>query len=205
MKQFGATSMSWQPFNIRISVVSPFYIDICNVFHDRGRKADIVLIANGMVFSIGKYQISHFSTTKGTGQEWKCVGANIQLKEIGLHVGETNGRHTAVDLFNINENNLRLQGTKKAVHAFNDLYKDIENICIDRDKVLDELKMLNVKINYFKCFTLYYIKDDYDDRLEQTKRETIPLPRKVTKVVPSSSHAIPKVQVIDSRGTDFGQ
>ena len=99
--------MSWQRlgkmFNIQISVVSPFYTDIWNVFHDGTRRPNVVLIANSMDFASGKYQISHFSATKGTGTDWKCVGANIKLKDIGLYVGETDGQHTAVDLFNINK------------------------------------------------------------------------------------------------------
>ena len=193
-------------FNIRISVVSPFYTDIWNIFHDGARKADIILIANGMDFGSGRYQISHLSATKGTAQQWKYIGSDIKLKEIGLYIGETDGHRTAVDLFNINENNLLLQGTKRAVSAINDLCKDIENICIDRDKILDELKTLNVKVKNFKCFTLYYVKDDYDDGLDQVgRRETMPPVKKLTEVVPSTSHAIPKIQLIDSQGTDFGQ
>ena len=193
-------------FNIQISVVSPFYIDIWNIFHDGARKADIVLIVNGMDFGSGRYQISHFSATKGTAQQWKCVGSDIKLKEIALYIGETDGCCTAVDLFNINENNLLLQGTKRAVSAINDLCKDIENICIDRDKILDELKTLNVKVKNFKCFTSYYIEDDYDDGLDQVgRRETMPPAKKLMEVVPSTSHAILKIQLINSRGTDFGQ
>ena len=193
-------------FNIQISVVSPFYTDIWNVFHNGAREADVILIANGTDFGSGKYQVCHFSATKGTGHEWKCVGVDIQLKEIGLYVGKTDDRCTAVDLFNINENNLLLQGMKKAVNAINDLCVDIENICINRNKVLDDLKTLNVRIKNFKCFTSYYVEDDYDDGLEQTtRREMMPPAKKVTEVVPSSSHAIPKIQFIDSHGTDFGQ
>ena len=170
------------------------------------RRPNVVLIANGMDFASGKYQISHFSATKGTGTDWKCVGADIKLKDIGLYVRETDGRRTAVDLFNINENNLLLQGTKKAVHAINDLCRDIERICIDQDKVLDELKTLKVKINSFKHFTSYYVEDDYNNGLDKTeRRETMPPAKKITEVVPSSSCAIPKIQLIDSRGTDFGQ
>ena len=109
-------------------------------------------------------------------------------------------------MFNINKNNLLLQGTKKAVNAINDLCVDIENISINRYKVLDDLKTLNVRINNFKQFTSYYIEDDYDGGLQQRKRRgTMPPAKKVTELVPSSSHAIPKIQLIDSRGTDFGQ
>ena len=171
-------------FNIWISVVSPFYMDIWNIFHDGDRKPDIVLIAIGMDFRSGRYQILHFSATKGTVQQWKCVRSDIKLKEIGLYIGETDGCCTAVDLFNINENNLLLQGTKRAVSAINNLCKDIENICIDRDKILNELKTLNVKVKNFKHFTLYYVEDDYDDGLDQgRRRKTMPPAKKVTKLI----------------------
>ena len=83
--------------------------------------------------------------------------------------------------------------------AINDLCKDIENICIDHDKILDELKTLNVKVKNFKCFTSYYLEDDYDDGLDQVgRRETMPPVKKLTEVVPSTSRAIPKIQLIDS-------
>ena len=109
-------------------------------------------------------------------------------------------------MFNINENNLLLQGTKKAVNTINDLCVDFENICINPDKVLDDLKTLNVRIKNFKWFTSYYVEDDYNNGLEQsTRRETMPPAKKVTEVVPSSSCALPKIQLIDSHGTDFGQ
>ena len=45
-------------------------------------------------------------------KDWKCVGTDIRLNEIGLYVGETDGRRTAVDLFNINENNQLLKYTE---------------------------------------------------------------------------------------------
>ena len=153
-------------FNICISVISPFYSDVWNVFHDGGKQPDVVLVANGLDFAGGKYRITHFSATKGVLKDWKCVGADIWLNEIGLYVGETDGRRTAVDLFNINKNNQLLKGTQKAVHAINQLCQDIENICIDRDNVLEELK---VKVKNFKWFTSYYVEDEYDDGVEQRK------------------------------------
>ena len=154
-------------FNIPISVISPFYSDVWNVFHDGGKRPDVVLVANGLDFGSGKHKIMHFSAMKGLAQEWKCVGADIRLNEIGLYIGETDGRRTAVDLFNINENNHLLKGTQKAVHAINQLCQDIENICIDRDNVLEELKILKVKVKNFKPLTSYYVEDEYDDGVEK--------------------------------------
>ena len=123
-----------------------------------------------------------------------------------MYVGETDGRRTAVDLFNINENNQLLKGTQKAVHAINKLCQDVENICIDRDNVLEDLKTLKVKVKNFKRLTSYYVEDEYDDGVEQRKRkEMMPPSKRLTEVVPSFSLSIPKIQVIDSCGTPFGQ
>ena len=123
-----------------------------------------------------------------------------------MYVGETDGRRTAVDLFNINENNQLLKGTQKAVHAINKLCQDVENICIDRGNVLEDLKTLKVKVKNFRQLTSYYVEDEYDDGVEHRKRkETMPPSKRLTEVVPSFSRSIPKIQVIDSRGTPFGQ
>ena len=69
-------------FNVRISVVSPYLSDVWNVFHDGTKQPHIVLIANGMDFIDVKYRISHFSATRGAAKEWKCVGHDIELKEV---------------------------------------------------------------------------------------------------------------------------
>ena len=132
-------------------------------------------------------RITHFSATKGVSKHWKCVGSDIQLNEIGLYVGETDGR-TAVDLFNINENNQLLKGTQKAVHAINNICQDVENICIDRDNVLEDLKTLKVKVKNFRRLTSYYVEDEYDGGVEHRKRkETMPPSKRLTEVVPSFS------------------
>ena len=193
-------------FNVCISVVSPYLSDVWNVFHDGTKQPHIVLIANGMDFIDVKYRISHFSATRGAAKEWKCVGHDIELKEVGLYIGETDGRRTAVDLFNINENRNLLQGTKKAVSAINKLCEDVENICIDRDNVLDELKKLKVKVKSFRRYTSYFVQDDYDDGLTKSKtKETMPEAKKITEVGASNLRAIPKIKFTDSRKKDFGQ
>ena len=70
-------AMIGKMFNIRISVISPFYSDVWNVFHDGGKRPDVVLVANGLDFASGKYPITHFSATKGVSKDWKCVGTDI--------------------------------------------------------------------------------------------------------------------------------
>ena len=61
-------------FNIRISIVSPYYNDIWNVYHDGHYLSDIVLIANGLDFSNDKKKITHISATKSDKETWACVG-----------------------------------------------------------------------------------------------------------------------------------
>ena len=90
--------------------------------------------------------------------------------------------------------------------AINKLCEDVENICIDRDNVLDELKRLKVKVKSFRWYTSYFVEDDYDDGLTKSKtRETMPQAKKVTEVGASNLHAIPKIKFIDSRKTQVGR
>ena len=46
----GAISMM---YNVRITVVSPYFSDVWNVFHDRHVQPDIVLVCNGAYFGSG--------------------------------------------------------------------------------------------------------------------------------------------------------
>ena len=90
--------------------------------------------------------------------------------------------------------------------AINKLCEDVENICIDRDNVLDELKRLKVKVKSFRRYTSYFIQDDYDDGLTKSKtRETMPEAKRVTEVGASNLCAIPKIKFTNSRKKDFGQ
>ena len=69
-------------FNIQITVISPFYVDIWNVFHDGTGAPDVVLVMDGMDFGTNRYNITHFSATKGLEKDWKCVGYDIKLKNV---------------------------------------------------------------------------------------------------------------------------
>ncbi|MCG8623281.1 MAG: hypothetical protein MJE68_14975, partial [Proteobacteria bacterium] len=193
-------------YNIRISVVSPFYSDVWNVFHDGIQPPDVVLVANGMDFGGDKMNIAHFTATKGAGKDWKCVGHDISLQEVGHYIGYSEGMKCAVDFFTINETCRLLEKSNKAVHDINKLCDDVHRICIDRDKMLNELKKIDVKVKSFRRLTTYYTEDEYDpDNENQGKRKTMPVHRRTTQVVPSTMRAIPKIRTIDSRGTPFGQ
>ena len=49
--------------NVKISVVSPYYTDIFNVYHDSAIP-DVILVANDGDFG-GKNGVTHFSLMKG--------------------------------------------------------------------------------------------------------------------------------------------
>ena len=70
-------------FNMKISIISPYFTDLCNVFHDRAIP-DIVLVSNGQEFT-EKNRITHFSMTKGKESSWNCVGKELMVGEIGYH------------------------------------------------------------------------------------------------------------------------
>ena len=48
-------------YNVWITVVSPYFSDVWNVFHDGHAQPDIVLVCNGAYFGSGRDNITHFS------------------------------------------------------------------------------------------------------------------------------------------------
>ena len=60
----GAISMM---FNIRISIISPYFMNIWHVHREGHDKADIGLVCNRSHFGNGWHSISHFTATKGAG------------------------------------------------------------------------------------------------------------------------------------------
>ena len=50
-------------YNVRITVVSPYFSNVWNVFHDGHVQPDIVLVCNGAYFGSGRDNITHFSGT----------------------------------------------------------------------------------------------------------------------------------------------
>ena len=66
--------------NIKITVISPYYSDVWNVFH-RSAIQDVVIISNGRDFG-AKSVVTHFTATHGTENVWRCVGSDIAVGEI---------------------------------------------------------------------------------------------------------------------------
>ena len=88
-------------FNIRISIVSPYYNDIWNVYHDSCYLPNIVLIAKGLDFGHDKKKITHISATKGDKEKWACAGRSDDELTIDEYKGYIDGQRTAIDLFSI--------------------------------------------------------------------------------------------------------
>ena len=81
-------------FDVKISVVSPAYDDVWNIFHESGLP-HVVIVANGGNFG-KKHGVTHFSATKGSETTWNCVCADINVGELGMWRGYDNGLgHTA--------------------------------------------------------------------------------------------------------------
>ena len=91
-------------YNVWITVVSPYFSDVWNVFHDGHAQPDIVLVCNGAYFGSGRDNITHFSGMRGKGKSWQCVGSGQTVDEIGVYSGFIEGWKTAIDLFTITIN-----------------------------------------------------------------------------------------------------
>ena len=87
--------------NIKITVISPFYSDVWNVFH-RSAMPDVIIVSNGRDFG-AKNAVTHFTATCGTENIWKCVGSHIAVGEIGHYSKESEGRTYAINVFEVEE------------------------------------------------------------------------------------------------------
>ena len=187
-------------YNVRITVVSPYFSDVWNIFHDGRAQPDIVLVCNGQYFGSGRDNITHFSGTRGKGKSWQCVGSDQRVHEIGLYSGYTEGRKTAIDLFTITINRELLFKTNTMLTDVNRLCRDVNAICVERDQVIEKLDELKITLGDFKRLTSYYVEE------ENTVRDNVMPPKERTvEIVPSFARAIPKIRVKDSRTTNFGQ
>ena len=64
-------------FNIRITVISPYFNDLWHIFHDGLEEPGIILLVNGSHFRSEPDNISHFTSTRGVGQTGKCIGSSL--------------------------------------------------------------------------------------------------------------------------------
>ena len=88
------------------------------------------------------------------------------------------------------------------LRGINQVCFDLSNICLERDKVLSELKSLKIGIGDFKRLTVYYKEEE--DELSPTS-SLMPVPKRMTEIFPSEARGIPMVRIRDPRLTPVGQ
>ena len=189
-------------FNIRISIVSPYYNDVWNVYHDARYIPDIVLIANGLDFGHDKKKITHISATKGDKETWSCLGRSDDKLTIDKYKGHIDGQRTAIDLFSITENSKILRKTHSVLKDINKLCSQVKEICTLRDDTIEKLKGIDIDIGNFQRLTLYYVAEEMPVAADASR---MPRSKRRTEIVPSASRGIPKIRIRDSRTTDFGK
>ena len=96
-------------FGLKISVISPTYDAIWNIFHDSGLP-HVVIVANGGDFG-KKHGVTHFSTTKGQEDSWKCVCTDINVGELGMWKGYEAGLQCTISKFHEKEKVMLLNDT----------------------------------------------------------------------------------------------
>ena len=144
-------------FNIRITVISPLFSDLWHVYHDGKEDPDIILVANGRGFHTEFDRITHFSATKGSEHQWKRVGSNLELQPVEKYSGFIEGQSMALDFDTINQNQSIVSKSQDILHNVNKLCQDIQEICINRDEIIKDLKGLDIEVGNFRKLTSFYI------------------------------------------------
>ena len=114
--------------NIKITVISPYYSDVWNVFH-RSTIPDVVIVSHGRDFG-AKNPVTHFTATCGTENIWRCVGSDIAVGEIGHYSKESKGRTYAINVFEAEEKTKMTIKAQKITMDIDELSKDLKEICI---------------------------------------------------------------------------
>ena len=79
-------------YNVRITVVSPYFSDVWNVFHDGHAQPDIVLVCNGAYFGSGQDNITHFSGIEERANLGNVLAVAKQLMKLACTVDSVKGR-----------------------------------------------------------------------------------------------------------------
>ncbi|MCG8626323.1 MAG: hypothetical protein MJE68_30535, partial [Proteobacteria bacterium] len=189
-------------FNIRISMISPFFNEIWNIYHDGKEEADVILIGNGIQFGTSHHAITHVTATKGTGNIWKCVGSDQEFPEVELYSGFVEGQKIALDCNTVNQNRAVFEKTKDVLKDINRLCRDIKEICLRRDKILNKLEDLDMELGDFTRLTSYFFEEEV---AHSATSSAMPVLKRKVQIFPSHARGIPKVRVKDPRKTDIGQ
>lgn len=188
-------------FNIRISVISPYFSEIWNIFHDGQQAADIILICNGIDFATERDNISHFTATKGNESCWECVGKAQGDKKLEYYRQFVEGKKIGLDLKSINVTSRIIKQSQEMLTNINQLCFDVNHLCLRRDQVLTDLEDIDISIGHFKRLTSYFQEEEQ----ESATSTRIPVPKRTMEIFPSAARTIPMVRVRDPRRTEVGQ
>ena len=136
--------------NIKIIVVSLYYSDVWNVFH-RSAMPDVVTVSNGGDFG-AKSAVMHFKGTHGSENVWRCVGSYIAVGEIGHYSKESKGRTYAINVFEAEEKKKMTIKVQKITMDIDELSKDLKEICIRWDQILNKMSDIKVDVEDLKRF-----------------------------------------------------
>ena len=141
-------------FNVKITIISPYYSDVWNIFH-RSAIPDVVIVSNGRDFGT-KSTIMHFTATHGTDNIWKCVGSDIAVGELGHYSKESDGRTYAKNVFEAAEKKNMTIKAQKMTMEIDKLSKDLKEISLRRDQILDEMSAMKIDVEKLKRFMRYH-------------------------------------------------
>ena len=115
-------------FNVKITVVSPYYSDVWNVFHRSGIP-DVIIVSNGEDFGT-KSAVMHFTVTCRSENVWQCVGSDISVVELRHHSKESDGRAYTINVFEAIEKKNMAMKAQKITMDIEKLSKDLKQICL---------------------------------------------------------------------------
>ena len=198
--EFMLGAVGWM-FNIRVSIISPYFTDFWSIFHDGHDQPDIILIANGSDFGTERDAITHFSVTRGDQESWKCIGTDQGEKELEHYKKFVEGKKIGLDMKSINLTSCIVRQSQEMLHGINQVCFDLHNICLECDKVLNDLKDIDICVGDFKHVTTYY-KEDEEESATST---SMPVPKRRLEIFPSEARGIPMVRIRDPRKSNVGQ
>ena len=188
-------------FNIHVSIISPHFTDFWSIFHDGHDQSDIILIANGSDFGTEHDAITHFSATRGDEELWKCIGTDQGEKELEHYKKFVEGKKIGLDMKSINLTSRIIRQSQEMLRGINQVCFDLHNICLERDKVLNDLKDIDICVRDFKRVIAYY-KEDEEESATST---SMPVPKRRLEIFPSEARGIPMVRIRDLRKSNVGQ
>ena len=198
--EFMLGAVGWM-FNICVSIISPHFTDFWSIFHDGHDQPDIILIANGSDFGTEHDAITHFSATRGDEELWKCIGTDQGEKELEHYKKFVEGKKIGLDMKSINLTSRIIRQSQEMLHRINQVCFDLHNICLECDKVLNDLKDIDICDRDFKRVTAYY-KEDEEESATST---SMPVPKRRLEIFPSEARGIPMVRIRDPRKSNVGQ